>query len=178
MEIIELGENLFVAAQISPSDLETLAARGFRSVISNRPDGEAPDQASFADISREAHRNGMEVRYSVDRGANFIASAAFAEEALCAAVDCSHHQIGIVTHRKDERSEFGSLRRQLANELKSGAVRKLSVDDDDVWAELCDHRAGFDDRSRIVERQGRIFLKYASVSQHDNGMVLDDQKIH
>lgn len=63
MEIIELGENLFVAAQISPSDLETLAARGFRSVISNRPDGEAPDQASFADISREAHRNGMEVRY-------------------------------------------------------------------------------------------------------------------
>lgn len=63
MEIKELGENLFVSAQISPSDLEALAARGFLSIIANRPDGEAPDQTSFADISREAHRNGMEVRY-------------------------------------------------------------------------------------------------------------------
>lgn len=59
----ELAENLHVAPQIQPGDLDQIASLGFRSIISNRPDGESEDQPTFADISREALRNGLEVRY-------------------------------------------------------------------------------------------------------------------
>lgn len=59
----KLTDDLYVSAQLNPVDLDRLAALGFRSIISNRPDGEAEDQPAFSEISRAAHRNGMEVRY-------------------------------------------------------------------------------------------------------------------
>jgi sulfide:quinone oxidoreductase len=55
-----LDERLSVLPQIQPEDLSTLAAMGFRSVISNRPDGEAPDQPATEEISRAAMAAGLE----------------------------------------------------------------------------------------------------------------------
>ncbi|MGI9500254.1 MAG: beta-lactamase hydrolase domain-containing protein, partial [Geminicoccaceae bacterium] len=43
----KVTENLSVSPQITTSDIEAIAAAGFRSIICNRPDGEAPDQPSF-----------------------------------------------------------------------------------------------------------------------------------
>lgn len=63
MDPKKLADDLYVLAQIKPDDLDRLATFGFRSIISNRPDGEAEDQPAFSEISREAHRNGMEVRH-------------------------------------------------------------------------------------------------------------------
>lgn len=63
MTIKELTANLSVAAQLEPGDVSEIAAQGFKSIISNRPDGEGEMQPSFADIAREAHRCGLEARY-------------------------------------------------------------------------------------------------------------------
>jgi len=74
----KLTDDLYVSAQINPEDLHRLATLGFRSVISNRPDSEAEEQPAFSEISREAHRNGMEVRYIP------VTSSKLAEEDVCA----------------------------------------------------------------------------------------------
>ena len=63
MDIKKLAADLSVAAQLEPSDIAEIAARGFKSVISNRPDDEAEAQPSFAEVAREAHRFGLEARY-------------------------------------------------------------------------------------------------------------------
>jgi uncharacterized protein (TIGR01244 family) len=48
-----------VAPQLSPQDLATAAQRGFKLVINNRPDGEAPDQPSSEDMRRAAEAHGL-----------------------------------------------------------------------------------------------------------------------
>lgn len=58
-----LSDRLSVAPQIDPADIQALAAAGFRSVISNRPDGEEPDQPAWATIERAARDAGMEARH-------------------------------------------------------------------------------------------------------------------
>lgn len=55
----KLTDSLSVAAQISVADLDTLAAQGFRSVINNRPDGEADDQPASADLQAAALKAGL-----------------------------------------------------------------------------------------------------------------------
>jgi sulfide:quinone oxidoreductase len=45
-----LTKTLSVGPQIQASDVETIATRGFRSVICNRPDGEGADQPNFAEV--------------------------------------------------------------------------------------------------------------------------------
>ncbi|MEZ5845853.1 MAG: sulfur transferase domain-containing protein [Geminicoccaceae bacterium] len=47
MQIHEIDDQLSVAAQISTEDVPPLAEQGFRSLICNRPDGEAGDQPNF-----------------------------------------------------------------------------------------------------------------------------------
>ncbi|TDL79442.1 TIGR01244 family phosphatase [Palleronia sediminis] len=54
---------LSVAGQVAPEDISTIAAGGFRSVICNRPDGEGPDQPSFAEIEAAARAAGLDARY-------------------------------------------------------------------------------------------------------------------
>ena len=54
-----LTEGLSVAPQISPADVAGLAAAGYRSIICNRPDGEATDQPSFAEIAEAAAAVGI-----------------------------------------------------------------------------------------------------------------------
>lgn len=57
-----LEDGLHVAAQIRPEDLPAIAAAGFRSLICNRPDGEAADQADMDSIEAAASRLGLPLR--------------------------------------------------------------------------------------------------------------------
>ncbi|MBM2576326.1 TIGR01244 family phosphatase [Jannaschia sp. Os4] len=55
-----LDDHVSVGAQIAPADVAALARMGFRAILSNRPDGEAPDQPPFAEIAAAARKHGME----------------------------------------------------------------------------------------------------------------------
>ncbi len=68
--IIELEKNVAVAPQLVEADFADIAARGFRSVVDNRPDGEAPDQLPNSAAAAAARRNGLAFRYLPVRNAN------------------------------------------------------------------------------------------------------------
>ena len=59
MDIRPLDEALSASPQIAPEDLPDIAAQGFRSVISNRPDGEEPGQPSSEDLRQAAEAAGL-----------------------------------------------------------------------------------------------------------------------
>jgi sulfide:quinone oxidoreductase len=63
MDIKPIDDSLAVSPQIMPADIPKLAQQGFKSVICNRPDGEAENQPSFADIREAAAAAGLECRY-------------------------------------------------------------------------------------------------------------------
>jgi len=64
---IELTNTLSVAAQITPEDVSVLAAEGYTTVVCNRPDGEASDQASMDEIEIACSKVGLLfVRYPVN----------------------------------------------------------------------------------------------------------------
>ncbi len=60
MDIKALTPALSVTAQLSVADLPGIAQAGFKSVVCNRPDGEAPDQPSWAEIQAAAQRQGLQ----------------------------------------------------------------------------------------------------------------------
>ncbi len=62
MDIRRLSPDFAVAPQILPTDLAAIAGEGFRTVINNRPDGEAPDQPASAELQAEAERHGLDYR--------------------------------------------------------------------------------------------------------------------
>jgi len=57
-----LEEDFAVSGQISPEDVPILAARGFRTIVNNRPDGEAPGQPEGAAIADAAAAAGLAYR--------------------------------------------------------------------------------------------------------------------
>ena len=63
MEIKQLTNDLSVGAQLRPGDVEAVKAAGFRSIICNRPDGEAADQPSFEEIKSAAEEQGIATRF-------------------------------------------------------------------------------------------------------------------
>ena len=63
MQIKQLTPSVAVAAQISVADLADLAAAGFKTVINNRPDGEALDQPANAKLEAAAKAAGLEFRH-------------------------------------------------------------------------------------------------------------------
>lgn len=63
MDVKPISDRLWVSPQISPADLATLKAEGFRAVICNRPDGEGADQPTFEEIEAAAKAEGIEARY-------------------------------------------------------------------------------------------------------------------
>lgn len=63
MDVRPLDPTLAVAPQISTDDLRAIAGQGFRSVISNRPDGEAPDQPSAEAVRHAAAAAGLQFRH-------------------------------------------------------------------------------------------------------------------
>jgi sulfide:quinone oxidoreductase len=48
-----------VAGQITPADVPRAAAAGCRVIVSNRPDGEAPDQTAAAEIAAAAAQHDL-----------------------------------------------------------------------------------------------------------------------
>jgi sulfide:quinone oxidoreductase len=69
-KIIQLEPDVAVAPQLVEADFAEIARFGFRSVVANRPDGEAPDQLPHAQAEAAARRQGLEFRYFPVKGAN------------------------------------------------------------------------------------------------------------
>lgn len=63
MDIRPVTENYSVSDQILPSDIGEIKAAGFRSIVCNRPDGEAADQPAFSEVAAEAERQGLAIRH-------------------------------------------------------------------------------------------------------------------
>lgn len=63
METKYLTEALSVAEQIKLADLKGLAAAGFKTIINNRPDGEAPRQPRSDTLGKRAAELGLDYRY-------------------------------------------------------------------------------------------------------------------
>jgi sulfide:quinone oxidoreductase len=61
--IVQLEAEIYVASQLVEDDFAEIAARGFRSVVSNRPDHEAPDQLLSERAAAAATRHGMQFRF-------------------------------------------------------------------------------------------------------------------
>ena len=60
-----LSPDFAVAPQMSPEDMTSVAAAGFKSVIINRPDYEGgPDQPTAAAVSAAAVEAGLQVVFS------------------------------------------------------------------------------------------------------------------
>lgn len=62
MNVKPLSPNLSVMPQIEAAEVADLAARGFKSIIGNRPEGEALDQPAWLSLVAEAERHGMAAR--------------------------------------------------------------------------------------------------------------------
>lgn len=59
MKINRLTDDLSVSAQISPPDVSEIIQAGFKTIINNRPDGEAADQPETAQIRATAEQAGL-----------------------------------------------------------------------------------------------------------------------
>ncbi len=79
MEIREVTPNFAVAPQMQPSDLATLAERGFVAIICNRPDGEEAGQPSIEEMRAAAEGSGLAFHHIPVSGGAFpdAAIAAF-----------------------------------------------------------------------------------------------------
>jgi len=62
-EIKQLTDQFSVSAQLSADDLGSLAERGVRGLICNRPDGEGADQPNVAEIEAAAAEAGIALAY-------------------------------------------------------------------------------------------------------------------
>ena len=60
MKLAILTPNLSALPQPAAEDIGELADRGYRSIISNRPDDEAPDQPKWNDLKAAALARGMD----------------------------------------------------------------------------------------------------------------------
>ena len=58
-DIRRVTDSFAVAPQLAPADFAELAAQGFRTVIANRPDGEAPGQMANAKAEAAAKAAGL-----------------------------------------------------------------------------------------------------------------------
>lgn len=59
MNIRTIDSRFAVTSQISPDELEAVAAAGYKAVLCARPDGEDPGQPAFATIAEAAGRHGL-----------------------------------------------------------------------------------------------------------------------
>jgi sulfide:quinone oxidoreductase len=63
MPITRVSPEYSASPQISRGDVAEIAALGYRSIMCNRPDGEAVDQTSADEIRGEAERRGLAFAY-------------------------------------------------------------------------------------------------------------------
>ena len=82
MDIRTLEERLHVSPQIRLEDLPSIAGRGYGAVISNRPDGEEPDQPTADQVRQAAEAAGLAFVHIPVRGAFPAEEVARFSEAL------------------------------------------------------------------------------------------------
>jgi sulfide:quinone oxidoreductase len=63
VEISKVTDDFSVSGQITPEVVDELKAAGVRTLICNRPDGEAPDQPAYATIAERARALGLVVHH-------------------------------------------------------------------------------------------------------------------
>ena len=63
MKITYLTPHFAVTGALQPDDIPGVAARGFKSILSNLPDGESVQYPSSADEAAHAERAGLEFRH-------------------------------------------------------------------------------------------------------------------
>ena len=63
MEISQQSPSFSATAQLQPADLSDCAARGFATIVNNRPDGEGDGQPTSEQIAAEAKRLGLGYAY-------------------------------------------------------------------------------------------------------------------
>lgn len=63
MPFNKLDANLSASPQLTPDDVATAAAQGFRTIIDLRPDGEDPAQPAAATIEAAARQHGLAFAY-------------------------------------------------------------------------------------------------------------------
>ena len=63
MNIQQISIDFHITGQVHPEHMEHLYARGIRSIICNRPDGEEIGQPSFTTVEAAAKTAGIEMRY-------------------------------------------------------------------------------------------------------------------
>ncbi|MGF0538611.1 TIGR01244 family sulfur transferase [Agrobacterium sp. ES01] len=63
MDIRQVSDEYWVSGQITVEDLDEIKERGFKSIVSHRPDFEEPGQPLFDDIARRAEELGMKIRH-------------------------------------------------------------------------------------------------------------------
>lgn len=63
MDIKSINDEYSVTGQITVSDLDTIKALGFKSIVCNRPDHEEPGQPLFAEIEQRAHELGLSIAH-------------------------------------------------------------------------------------------------------------------
>ena len=59
MQFRRIDENFAVTGQITPAQVEEVAAAGFKSILCARPDMEEPGQPSFSLIAQAAEKAGL-----------------------------------------------------------------------------------------------------------------------
>lgn len=62
-DIRQINPHIAVAPQICVEDVKDIAARGFKTIMNNRPDGESQDQTPSAVIEAEAKANNLDYIY-------------------------------------------------------------------------------------------------------------------
>ncbi len=66
-----LSDTVAVSPQISVADVPAIAAAGYKVLVNNRPDGEAEDQPTSAEIEAAASAAGLEYHYMPVTAATF-----------------------------------------------------------------------------------------------------------
>lgn len=59
MRVLELGPQVYVSGQLFEHDVRLAAKQGVRSIMNNRPDGEAMGQPLSADLAKTAEELGI-----------------------------------------------------------------------------------------------------------------------
>jgi sulfide:quinone oxidoreductase len=63
MKLKAITPKLNASSQITPADLDAIAAKGFTAIIANRPDGEGEGQPTSAELAAAAQQRGLAFHY-------------------------------------------------------------------------------------------------------------------
>jgi sulfide:quinone oxidoreductase len=73
MNIRILAEDFAISSQVSPGDVTTIAAAGYRAVVCNRPDGEEALQPAAHEVEAACDEHGIDFHYLPFSGAELPA---------------------------------------------------------------------------------------------------------